>query len=66
VEAKPKRMKVNTKATRKGVMEKKTTIVENSSSSNNEVSLPPSEEHYIVLKSTPKNDQWFICFTKAK
>jgi hypothetical protein len=66
VEAKPKRAKAGTKATRKEVMKKKTPIIENSSRFNNEISLPPLEELYIVLEATPKNDQWFICFTKAK
>jgi hypothetical protein len=43
------------------------TIVKSSSSFHSEISLSPSEEElYIVLKATPKNDQWFVCFTKAK
>ncbi len=60
-------MKVVIKATRKEVVKKRTSIIENSSSSDSEISLPPFEEFfYIVLEVAPKNDQWFVRFTKAK
>jgi hypothetical protein len=60
-------MKVVIKATSKEVVKKRTSFIEIFSSSNSEISLPPFEENfYIVREVAPKNDQWFVHFTKAK